>query len=792
MTKQTSRNKSRSKSGNRGARPRGGATATRKNRKQNGKRWLPSGGFLLKLIFCGYVVLAAVLVYLDSIITTTFEGKKWAIPAKVYARPVELYEGLTLKPDVLQAQLRRQGYQPVEKISRPGTFSRSGNTLEIYTRSFLFPDGPEESRKIKIEFAGNELVHLQATSGQNISVIRLDPQIMGGIYPASYEDRILVQLKDVPKTLARGLVVVEDQDYYQHWGISFKGIARATVVNIMAGEIVQGGSTLTQQLVKNFYLNNQRTFTRKVEEALMALLLDFRYTKDEILETYINEVYLGQQGQRSVNGFALASQFYFARPLGELDLSRLALLVAIVKGPSYYNPRRYPQRARDRRDLVLDMFAKHGVASRADVSRAKKRGLGVVSTERLQANAFPAYIDLVKRQLRSDYRDADLTSEGLRIFTSMDPIIQQQAQQSLEKVTRQLEGKRDTGLEAAMVVTDARTGDVKAVIGGRDSGFAGFNRALDAERPIGSLVKPAVYLAALSESSRYTLATRLQDEPITLTERSGREWSPQNYDKKSHGSVPLYLALAKSYNQATARLGMDIGLPRVVDTLRSMGMTRNITPYPSLLLGSLSMSPVEVAAMYQTLASGGYRTPLRAIDTVQDSGGQPLRHYSLSVEKAFPAGDVALVDFALRKTMKVGTGASVYRTLPSSVRVAGKTGTTDDRRDSWFAGYSRDTLAVVWMGKDDNKPTRYTGSSGALRVWTDFMARRPLKSLKVPVSEDLAFYSIDNKTGLLGGGNCTDSDSILFIRGSQPQESAPCSGASSVKGAVDWFKALLD
>ena len=763
-----------------------------KKQKQGFRRWLPSWSLLLKLGFCGLVALTAWTIYLDAIITTTFDGKKWAIPAKVYAQPVELYEDLVLSPETLQAQLRRQGYQPVERIGRPGTFSRAGSVFEIYVRGFLFPDGLRGAQRIRINFLGDLVSSLKTGGGKNVPVLRFEPQLMGGIYPASYEDRMLVRLNQVPDTLVKGLVAVEDRDFYEHLGVSPKGIARAMVANVQAGGIVQGGSTLTQQLVKNFYLNNRRTFIRKIEEALMSLLLELHYSKDQIIETYFNEVYLGQQGQRSVHGFALASQFYFARPLSELDLSRQALLVAIVKGPSYYSPRRYPERAKERRNLVLDMYEEQGIASAADVVRAKARPLGVVSKEKLKANAFPAYIDLVKRQLRQDYRDTDLTSEGLRIFTHMNPVVQQQAQDSVEKLGQQLDGGKVTGLEAAMVVTAARTGEVQAVVGGRESGYAGFNRALDAHRPIGSLVKPAVYLTALSLPNRYTLATKIKDDPITLTENNGREWSPQNYDKRSHGDVPLYLALAKSYNQATARLGMDVGLSAVVSTLKSMGLSRNIQPYPSLLLGSLDLSPVEVAAMYQTLASGGYRIPLRSIDAVLDAYGQPLRQYSLSADEAFPPEQVELIDFALQKTMREGTGVGAYRVLPKSIRVAGKTGTTDDRRDSWFAGYSSDTLAVVWMGRDDNSPTRYTGSSGALRVWSDFMKKRPLQSLSASRSPDVSSYSIDRKTGLLGGEGCSDDMEVPFINGSQPLEAAPCAESSPVKGVVDWFKTIWD
>ncbi len=756
------------------------------------RRWLPGKGLIIKIMVCGITLVAAWMVYLDGVITTKFDGKKWAIPAKVYARPIELYEGLTLSPGMLQSQLRRQGYQPVKTISRPGTFSRTGQSMEVFVRGFQFPDGHRDSLPIKIRFTNNEIADLRGADYQDIPVVRLDPQIMGGIYPASYEDRILVKLDQLPDTLTQGLVAVEDRDFYDHWGISLKGIARAMVANIQAGGVVQGGSTLTQQLVKNFYLSNERSLSRKIEEALMSILLELHYSKDEILETYINEVYMGQQGQRSVHGFALASQFYFARPVGELDLSRQALLVALVKGPSWYNPRRYPERALDRRNLVLDMFEEQGLASAGAVNRAKSLPLGVVSRERLQANHFPAYIDLVKRQLRRDYRDTDLNSEGLRIFTNMDPIAQQQAQDSVESIGNNLDrgNKAGDGLEAAMVVTSARTGEVQALVGGRDSGYAGFNRALDARRPIGSLVKPAVYMTALANPSKYTLITPISDRPITITERNGREWTASNYDKRSHGDVPLYIALAKSYNQATVRLGMDIGLTSVVDTLHTMGMTRSVQPYPSLLLGSLELSPVEVAAMYQTLASGGYRLPLRAIDAVLDTDGRPLSQYSLSVDPAFPAEQVELVDYAMQRTMREGTGRGAYQVLPSTLRLAGKTGTTGDRRDSWFAGYSRDTLTVTWLGKDDNSPTRYTGSSGALRIWADFMKKRPLQSLSPPRSEAVKLVTIEKASGLLGGEGCDDNITLPFIDGSQPEKSASCAKNSPVKGAVDWFKAL--
>ncbi len=758
------------------------------------------------LVVTTAIALTSWLIELDTRITDKFDGKKWAIPAKVYAQPVELYEGMTLRPDTLETQLRSQGYQAVDVLSTPGTFVRKGSVIDVYARGFVFPDGPQDAVPVRVRFTGNRISGLDSLDtsqqSQGLSLVRLDPQLMGGIYPQTFEDRILIQMDEAPVTLVQALMAVEDRDFYNHWGVSPKSILRAMVVNMQAGGIVQGGSTLTQQLIKNFYLNNERTLTRKLEEAFMSLLLEWHYSKDEILETYLNEVYLGQQGQRSVHGFSLASHFYFARPLTELDIGKQALLVAMVKGPSYYNPRRYPERAKIRRDLVLDEMVEHGIITTEAAEDAKTKPLGVVPTERLYANAFPSYIDLVKRQLQQDYRNEDLTSEGLRIFTNMNPIVQQQAQNSVTTLTQQLDGNKDTGLEAAMVVASPRTGEVQAIVGGRDAGVGGFNRALNANRPIGSLVKPAVYLAALMDR-RYTLASILQDTPITLTEENGREWTPTNYDKKSHGDVPLYMALAKSYNQATARLGVAVGLPQVVDTLHKLGFSRNITPYPSLLLGAVEMSPLEVAGLYQTLASGGYPVPLRAIDAVLDANGEPLTQYSLAIEEPFSAAQIELINFSLEQVMREGTGRAAYNVLPKEMAVAGKTGTTDGLRDSWFAGYSADTLAVVWLGRDDNGKTRYTGSTGALPIWIDFMKRRPLEPLMGPISPDIAFSAVDPVTGFLQGHGCPGGVSIPFIKGTEPTRHPSCiverkpaisipSKSNSVHRPTiaDWFKSL--
>ncbi|WP_062263989.1 penicillin-binding protein 1B [Endozoicomonas arenosclerae] len=754
------------------------------------KRWFL---ILVKLGVCGLIVLAAYTVYLDAVVTKKFEGKKWAIPAQVYARPLELYEGQLLNPDELQAQLRRQGYQAVRDVKRPGTFARTGSRFIIYSRGFHFPDGAEPSRYASVVFSENEVTSLKGKNAESLPLLRLDPQPVGGIYPSTFEDRILIRESQAPKALTKALLAIEDKNFYEHWGISPSSIARAFLVNLRAGGVVQGGSTLTQQLVKNFYLSNDRTLSRKVNEAIMSVLLDFHYSKEEILETYLNEVYLGQHGRRAIHGFGLASHFYFAQPIQELSLARVALLVALVKGPSYYDPRRFPERAKERRNLVLDVMADEGIVPRSEAERSKKLPLGVVTREQLNTSAYPAYIDMVKKQLREDYDERDLTSEGLRIFTNMDPIIQRFAQKSMTSTVGQLE-KDNPELQGAMVVTSAQTGDLLAVVGDKNPGYVGFNRAVDARRPVGSLLKPAIYLTALEQPARFSLTTPVNDSPIQVDDGQGGLWEPSNYDGKSRGMVPLQEALAKSYNQAAIQTGMALGLDNVLKTVESLGVERKLPHYPSVMLGAASLSPMDIASMYQTIASGGYKMPLRAIDAVVDAQGQPLKRYSISVERAFDAAPMELLRHAMGQVMREGTGRRAYWSISQDIQLAGKSGTTNDSRDSWFAGFSGNLMAVTWLGNDDNSPTSLTGSSGALRVWTRFMQQVPIKSVQPLNSEQVEYVWVKPAANLRTGRSCEGAVRVPYIKGSEPVEYQGCGRTVSepVKTLFDSIKSWFD
>ncbi|AUB80940.1 penicillin-binding protein 1B [Candidatus Thiodictyon syntrophicum] len=727
-------------------------------------------GFLLRwALLVGVAVgLAGALygVHLDRVVRAKFEGKRWALPARVFARPLEIYVDRPLTPEQLDAELARLNYRQVTDPTADGTYSRDGGRFVVHTRSFRFWDGEEPGRLLELDLKDAKVAALRdAGDGSAPALVRLEAALIASIYPTHNEDRVLVKRKDLPDLLVRTLLAVEDRSFFSHSGIDPRGIIRAGYHNLRAGSVVEGASTLTQQLVKNFYLTADRTMTRKLNEAYMALLLEWRYNKDDILEAYANEIYLGQDGSRGIHGFGLASSFFFNRDLDELGIAEAALLVGLVQAPSSLDPRRFAEAALKRRNLVIDVMVRDGVIGAADGDLAKSAPLGLRDGGGRPTGEYPDYIQLVRRQLQRDYRDEDLRSEGLRVFTTLDPLIQSAVEAALPKRLRELEkshGMRVGTLETAAVVTSVTNGEVLALAGGRQAGYAGFNRALDTVRSIGSLVKPAVYLAALSNPKRYTLTTNIPDQPYSLR-IGGDLWSPQNYDHSVHGSVPLYQALAHSWNLATVNLGMSIGVKEVAETLYRLGAQRRIVAVPAMMLGSVSLSPLEVAQIYQTIGAGGYRAPLRAIREVMDVNGRPLNRYPLAVEAVVDPRAAYLTGWAMQQVVRQGTAKWLGNRLPSGLTMAGKTGTTDDGRDSWFAGFSGDKVAVVWMGRDDYKPTGFAGGTGALRVWAEFMLAIPNEPLTQSPPEGVVLSGACGQSGIPyivgsgpAGGGCAD------------------------------------
>ncbi|MDD1614684.1 MAG: transglycosylase domain-containing protein, partial [Methylococcaceae bacterium] len=555
---------------------------SRRNSRYNIKKPLKKStthwfrNLFLILFAVGSFMFFSYLGYLDYNVRKQFEGKRWAIPARVYASPVELYAGYALPPEKFEALLTMLHYREDKELSAEGSYFKSGSQISVKTRDFAFWDQHQPSMQMSLSFTDMGIESItDLTTSQDIAIIRMDPVQIGSFYPTIKEDRVLIKLEEAPDTLVKGLLASEDRDFYQHYGVSLRGIARAMWTNVRAGGMVQGGSTITQQLVKNFYLTKERRLSRKVKEALMALILEYRYTKNEILEAYLNEIYLGQNGASAVHGFGLASEFYFGSTLKDLPLEQVASLVALVRGPSEYDPRRFPDRALQRRNLVLEQMATEGYITKDQATEATARPLNVIPRMLRSSNRYPGFLDLVKRQLSQDYREEDLTSQGLRIFTTLDTQVQDILEKTVATKMNQLEKQtRAKDLETAVIVTRRDSGEVTALTSGRENLAGGFNRALDAVRPIGSLIKPAIYLTALEYPDKYTITTRVSDSTIVVKGENGTDWIPKNYDHREHGSVPLHTALAKSYNLATVHVGMDVGVARTAKTLKNMGVTR--------------------------------------------------------------------------------------------------------------------------------------------------------------------------------------------------------------------------
>jgi penicillin-binding protein 1B len=734
--------------------------------------------FLLVTVLAG----AGYALYLDIRVRDEFEGRRFSLPARIYARPLELHVGLRLPQPALEQELRDLGYRDVPRQGESGWFVRKADGLEIAARPFVFWDGAQPERRLRVAFDAGQVSALRDVRGEELPIARLEPRLIGGIYPANNEDRILVRLNEVPEHFVKALLAVEDQRFFTHHGFDPRGLARAAWSSVSGGGL-QGGSTLTQQLVKNFFLTPERTLQRKFTELIMAVLLELHYAKDEILETYLNEIYFGQDRDRAIHGVGLASQFYFGKTVERLTIADSALLVGMIKGPAYYDPHRHPKRALERRNLVLREAKDKGFIGMDEYSRSRLVGLGVSAKPTMGTSPFPAFVELVHRQLRRDYDEADLRTEGLRIFTTLDPHVQGAAENALTRRLAQFDKDKrfgEPGLEGAVVVTDTQTGEVQALVGGRDPRFRGFNRALDAARPVGSLLKPAIYLAALSDPGSYTLVTPIDDGPFVWKARGSPDWKPANYDRKFHGMVPLRTALAQSYNAAAARLGTTIGVDRVLDTVRRLGVERPIRPFASSLLGAVDLSPLEVAQMYQTVASGGFRTPLRAIREVTTQDGQPLRRYALAVEQAFSPEPMYLLSHALQGVVHQGTAQSLRNWLPAEAGVAGKTGTTDEQRDAWFAGFTGERLGIVWVGYDDNRAGKLSGSGTAVPVWGEMMAALHPEPLVLPQPDSIELVWIDPVTGLRGAG-CPDAQEVPFIKGSAPRERAPCGGDETIE-----------
>ncbi|MEZ9323888.1 penicillin-binding protein 1B [Vibrio cyclitrophicus] len=723
--------------------PRTATKKTKSSAKNSSKRsWLK---ILWGISWKAGLALAALLlfvgIYLDSVVKQRFEGQLFDLPTVVYARVLDLSPGTQVSLVQVKNELDVLNYRKVNAPRHPGEYSSSSTKIEMIRRPFEFVDGPEADRHVMLHFNGNELTRIQSLEKKgDMGYLRVEPKMLGMLEKSNDEQRLFLKRNQFPEVMVDALLATEDRNFYQHDGVSPLAIARAMVVNVKAGRTVQGGSTLTQQLAKNLFLSSERTLWRKVREAYIALILDHRYSKDRILEAYLNEVYLGQNGGEAIHGFGLASRLYFGQPIQELRIDQLALLVGMVKGPSYYNPVRYPERAKTRRDLVLRLLMQQDILTPQQYEEAASRDLDIQDNPRI-ASRQPAYFQQVNIELKRYVGDRFEAKKGIRVFTSLDPVSQDKLEKSIARKVPELSKTAGNKLEAAAIAVDRNTGEIRAMVGGKRTGYDGFNRALNASRPIGSLVKPAIYLTALERPQKYTLATTLMDTPLSLKGSKGSVWSPRNFDRKFRGEVPLYVALSKSYNVPTVRLGMQLGIDSVSDTIGKLGVDKNeIRPVPSMFLGSFSLTPFQVAQMYQTITNSGRIAPLSALRSVVDSDGEVLYQSIPRVSQSVDQQAAWLTTYAMKRGVSEGTGRFLQGQF-AWAGLAGKTGTSNDSRDSWFVGVDGREVTTIWLGRDDNQPTKLTGSSGALRVYADYLKQRTPEQLLLPWPTGVAIAS---------------------------------------------------
>lgn len=761
---------------------------TRRGKKSS--LWRGLLKFLVWMAALGAVVVAAYMVFLDIKLRERLDSRKYELPARVFARPLELANGRVMHPDALEAEFDALGYKRVDLADDPGEWSREGMTYRVYRRAFVHSDGKAPAAMATFTLRNDEIRNLKS-GADNPREFRLDAAFIGSLLGGG-DDRSPVRLSELSDSLlGPTLIAVEDRYFVHHFGVSPRGIARAFRANLEAGEVVQGGSTITQQLVKNIFFDHKPSLWRKINEALMAVLLEFHYDKGYILQEYMNEMWLGQQGSRAIYGFGLASQFYFQQPVTALEPHQIALLVGLAKGASYYNPWRHPRRALERRNVVLGIMQEQGLITDVQLKKYRATPLGVVAAAGVGQNPYPAFSERVVQELEPYYSYEELRTAGLRVYTTLAPSVQRIAERTLEQQLEKIEKDRqlqEKALQGAIVLVDNATGEVLTMVGDRRPRYPGFNRALEARRQVGSLIKPAVFLAALEQPRFYNLMTLLQDTELEEQMPNGDIWSPANFDKRSHGMVPLYLVLAKSYNQATARLGIELGVESVVNTLRRLGISADLPRVPALFLGAAELTPFEVAGMYQTMANGGEHVQLRTVLAVTGPDGDDLQSFRRRAKRSIDDVPAYLIRYGLEQVMREGTGRNAYRRLPNSIAFAGKSGTTNNGRDSWFSGFSPDTTAVVWIGRDDNTGTGLTGSTGALPVWTEIMRQLPHRHGRVVPPRGVEVSRVSDKGERMG--RCSGGREMPFSIETELRSAPGCEqGRDNLRG---WFRGWFD
>ena len=721
----------------------------------------------LKVGLASIALLAVLFIYFDSVVLSKFEvDDRWVLPAVVYSRPLELYPDQKLSIKQMEYELNLLKYRKVQSPRNPGEYAINAKNEKVVVirRPFEFSDGAEDKMSLLLQFSGQRVSKIiNADTMQELGYVRMDPVLLDRINRIDpSEDRIFLSLSEVPKSLISTLLEIEDRSFYSNMGVNFFAIARAFIKNIVAGHVVEGGSTITQQLVKNYFLNSEKSYARKFKEIMMALIMNHRYTKEQILEAYLNEIYLGQNGNAGIYGFGLASYFYFGVPVSELTIDQQALLVGIIKGPSYYDPWRHPENSVSRRNTVLAVLHSRGYLSDAEYTQYSARPLGVIKRGTMNYSKTPAFMGVLKLEIASRFGSDFLSGNGIKIFTSLDPQAQQAAEHAVSSELNKIEKETGRkGLEAAMVVSSWRTAEVSAVVGSRTPQYEGFNRVLEGRRQVGSIIKPLVYMTGFHNGIH--LGTLVKDTPLTVKLSSGKLWQPHDDDNKFRGPIPTHIAMAKSLNVPTVRIGMRVGLNHVLESMRAVGIKQDIPLYPSMLLGTIELTPYEVNSIYASLATNGVYQDLTTLRTIVKDGEIVYERKDNRGKPTLDERDTYLTLYVMTEATKIGTGRRIGKMFPN-VNIATKTGTTNDNRDTWTVGIDSDEVVSAWVGFDDNRSTGLFGSSGAMRVYGAYLQTRGVNSLELRKPDGVKFVNFNNQGNIVSDSCRMSGMSLLPAR----------------------------
>lgn len=784
----------------------------------------------LSVFLFSFIGTSAVVLYYYSyysrVIDRKLSGEIFKNTAQIYAAPYRIYPGQKLTAEAVVGRLQRAGFDTADKgPNDDGVYEVNGNKITIR---------PKVGDAMRLEFQKASLGKIWKVGAGEAGEAWLPAELVTNLFDVTREKRRVVEFKELPKQLVDALIAAEDQRFYKHWGLDPVRIAGAMIANVRDTDRLQGGSTITQQLARMFFLNLDRSLRRKIAEAFIALILEQRLTKEQILTMYMNDIYLGQRGSFSVHGFGEGAAAYFGKDLGELTLAESATLAGIIPAPNAFSPTKYPDRAKNRRNLVLAAMHSIGTISDKELEDAKNAEIKVAPLK-VDASDAPYLVDFIRDELLKDFSDEALINDNLRVYTSLDPDLQKAAVDAVEKGLKFVQdqfalrnkGKKNPEKlpmpQAAMIALDPHTGEIKAMVGGSDYGASQYNRITQAFRQPGSIFKPFVYAAAFEtafdgrpatpepstegakpegtaptsaeaaskpaggdsqfESFRregiVTPLTTLIDEPTTFIYDNDRTYEPNNYKQQYRGLVTVRTALQHSLNVPTIKVAERVGYERVANFARRAGLNAKIKGYPSVALGAFEVTPIEMAGAYTAFANEGMRIQPHALLRVKSADGHVNKAYKYDPQEIIRPELAYLMTHLMAGVIDSGTGAGV-RARGFTLPAAGKTGTS---RDGWFAGYTKDILAIAWVGFDDNRDLNLEGARSALPIWTEFMLK--VNQLYPPRDTDrmyfepppgIEFARIDADSLMLANPSCENTFEEAFIAGTAPTSYCPLHG----------------